>query len=71
MTADMDVPLARRPPSTCEYEASCAHAIETSLGIQGLDMHREHDRIVGELASKVAAAPTPSQPRSAPRRLQW
>jgi len=56
MTADTEVPLARGPPSTCEYEASCAHAIETSLGIQGLGMHREHDRIVTELARTVDGA---------------
>lgn len=56
MTADMEVPLARGPPSTCEYEASCANAIETSLGIQGLGMHREHDRIVTELARTVDGA---------------
>jgi hypothetical protein len=56
MIADMEVPLARGPPATCGYEASCAHAIETSLGIQGLGMHREHDRIVTELASTVDGA---------------
>ncbi|KQT55092.1 hypothetical protein ASG52_24865 [Methylobacterium sp. Leaf456] len=56
MTADMEAPLARGPPSTCEYEASCAHAIETSLGIQGLGMHRELDRIVTELARTVDGA---------------
>ncbi|GJD41626.1 MULTISPECIES: HWE histidine kinase domain-containing protein [Methylobacterium] len=58
MTADTKIPppgvaLARGPPATCEYEASCAHAIETSLGIQGLGVHREHDRIVREIARTV------------------
>ncbi|MCJ2042948.1 hypothetical protein MKK58_00005, partial [Methylobacterium sp. J-078] len=58
MTADTKLPppgvaLARGPPGTCEYEASCAHAIETSLGIQGLGVHREHDRIVREIARTV------------------
>ncbi len=56
MTADTEVPLARGPPATCEYEASCAHAIETSLGMQGLGIHREHDRIVTELARTVDGA---------------
>ena len=62
MTADTCVPppagiaLARGPPATCEYEASCAHAIETSLSIQGLGVHREHDRIVTELARTVDGA---------------
>lgn len=56
MTAEMEVPLARGPPSTCEYEASCAHAIETSLGIQGLGVHREYERIVTELARTVDGA---------------
>lgn len=48
--------LERGPPSTCEYEASCAHAIETGLGIKGLGIHHEHDRIVMELARKVDGA---------------
>lgn len=50
------VSLARAPPTTCEYEVSCAHAIETTLGIQGLGIHREHDRIVTELAREVDGA---------------
>lgn len=40
----------------CEQEASCTHAIETTLGIQGLGVLREHDRIVTELARKVDGA---------------
>lgn len=50
------VPPTKGPPATCEYEASCAHAIETTLGIQGLGVHREHDRIVTELARKADGA---------------
>lgn len=58
MTADTKVPpsgvaLARGPPATCEYEASCTQAIATSLEIQGLGAHREYDRIVTELARTV------------------
>jgi PAS domain-containing protein len=48
--------LARGPSATCGYEASCAHAIETTLGNQGLGAHQEHDRIVAELARKVDGA---------------
>jgi hypothetical protein len=44
---------ARGLTPTCEYEASCANAVETPLGIHGLVVHREHDRIVGGLAWTV------------------
>lgn len=53
VTPPFGVAPARGPPATCEYEASCAHAIETTLGIQGLGVHREHNRIVTELARVV------------------
>lgn len=47
---------AKGPPASCEYEASCAHAIEATLGVRSLGVHREHDRIVTELAGKVDGA---------------
>ena len=47
---------ATGPPAPCAHEASCAHAIETTLSVQGLGVHREHDRIVTELARTVDGA---------------
>ncbi|WP_313899035.1 PAS domain-containing protein [Methylobacterium sp. J-072] len=47
---------ARGRPATFEYEASRSHAIEGAPGTQGLGAHREHDRIVGELARTVDGA---------------
>jgi PAS domain S-box-containing protein len=40
----------------CEHEASRAHAVETTLGVQGLGVLRERERIVTELARTVDGA---------------
>ncbi|MHC2103586.1 HWE histidine kinase domain-containing protein [Methylobacterium sp. CM6246] len=64
MTAHTLVPppsgnaLAKAPSAMCEceYDASRVHAIGTSQGVQDQGVHREHDRIVTELARTVDGA---------------
>ncbi|MHC2018928.1 HWE histidine kinase domain-containing protein [Methylobacterium sp. CM6247] len=47
--------LARGPPATDGYETPSAYAIEAVLGLSGLGVLREHDRIVAELARRVGS----------------